>query len=40
MLQSIDGAKYINFVNDGRNKFWLNLIKRAQTKISQKADNV
>ena len=35
----IDGAKRLNFVDFGRNKYWLILIKRAYTKISQQAEN-
>ena len=34
-----DGEKHLNFVDD-RNEYWLKLIKQAQTKISQQADNV
>ena len=29
----IDGAKHLNNVDDGRNNYWLKLIKRAQTII-------
>ena len=32
--------KKSQLVDDGRNKYWLKLIKRAQTIISQQADNV
>ena len=32
--------KTSQLVDDGRNKYWLKLIKRAQTIISQQADNV
>ena len=32
--------KTSQLVDDGRNKYWLKLIKRAQTTISQQADNV
>ena len=30
-----DGKKHFNFVDDGRNEYWLKLIKRAQTYNSQ-----